>query len=68
MDKLLNRNVAIFAVLALVVLGGYYLMGKDDAAPAADNSLDAAADQAAAADAAVAPVPGAAEVPAVEGQ
>ncbi|MBI2048987.1 MAG: hypothetical protein HYT29_00930 [Parcubacteria group bacterium] len=65
MDKLLNRNVAIFAVLALVVLGGYFLMGKDDAAPAADNSLDAVADQAAAADAAV---DGAAEVPAVEGQ
>lgn len=66
MDKLLNRNVAIFAVLALVVLGGYFLMGKDEAAPAAEAPVD---DQAAAADAAVVPVEGgAAEVPAVEGQ
>jgi len=52
MDKLLNRNFAIFAVLALVVLGGYFLMGGDVAAPAADNSLDATVDQAAAVDAA----------------
>lgn len=65
MDKLLNRNVAIFAVLALVVLGGYFLMGKDEAAPAAEAPVD---DQAAAADAAVVPEGGAAEVPAVEGQ
>lgn len=65
MDKLLNRNVAIFAVLALVVLGGYYLMGKDKTAPAAEVP---AVDQAAAADAAVVPGDGAAEAPAVEGQ
>ena len=62
MDKLLNRNVAIFAVLALVVLGGYFLMGKDKAAPAADNSAQAV-DQAAAADTAVVP-----DVPVVPAQ
>lgn len=61
MDKLLNRNVAIFAVLALVVLGGYFLMGKDDAAPAAEAPV---VDQAAAADTAVVPEVPAAEVPA----
>ncbi|OGZ10678.1 MAG: hypothetical protein A3D67_02295 [Candidatus Lloydbacteria bacterium RIFCSPHIGHO2_02_FULL_51_22] len=49
MDKLLNRNVAIFAVLALVVLGGYFLMNGDASAPAADTSMEAT-DQAAAAD------------------
>jgi len=54
MDNLFNRNFAIFAVLALVVLGGYFLMNGDAGAPAADNSLDAV-DQAAAADAAAVP-------------
>ncbi|MBI3075314.1 MAG: hypothetical protein HYY92_03865 [Parcubacteria group bacterium] len=67
MDKLLNRNVAIFAVLALVVLGGYFLMGKDDAAPAADNSVPTA-DQAAAVDTATVPDAGAPVVPAAVGK
>ena len=51
MDKLFNKNFTIFAVLALIVLGGYFLMSGDDATPAADNSLEAV-DQTAAAESA----------------
>ena len=47
MENLFNRNFAIFAVLALVVLGGFFFFKGDKAAPAADNSLEAT-DQAAA--------------------
>ena len=47
MENLFNRNFAVFAVLALVVLGGFFFFKGDEAAPAADNSLEAV-DQAAA--------------------
>ena len=46
MENLFNRNFAIFAVLALVVLGGFFFFKGDKAAPAADNSMEAV-DQAA---------------------
>lgn len=47
MENLFNRNFAVFAVLALVVLGGFFFFKGDKAAPAADNSA-ATTDQAAA--------------------
>ncbi len=47
MENLFNRNFVVFAVLALVVLGGFFFFKGDEAAPAADNSLEAV-DQAAA--------------------
>lgn len=49
MDKFFNSKFAIFAVLALLVLGGFFFFGGDDAASTADNSFDAL-DQVAAVD------------------